>query len=134
MPIFSALYFSPLFHIFEKYAKNLKIPVSLLSFVNDGFFISQEKSLEKNNSFLFYSYSIFSSLLNQFGLVIKHGKTEIFHFSDHMDHSILSYLISLILEVLYCFLKKSGNIWDLFLIESFYFNNILTFTLTKHCQ
>jgi len=133
LPIFSALYFSPLFHTFEKHAKNLKIPVSLLSFVNDGFFISQEKSLEKNDSFLFCSYNIFSSLLNQFGLVIKHGKTEIFHFSDHMDYSILSHLISLILEVLYCFLKKPGNIWDLFLIESFHFNNILTFTLTKHC-
>ena len=64
LPIFSALYLSFLFYISEKCAKNLKIPVSLLFFINNGFFISQGKSLEKNNFFLFCSYNIFSSLLD----------------------------------------------------------------------
>ena len=81
LPIFSALYLSPLFYIFEKCAKNLKIPVSLLSFIDNGFFVSQGKSLEKSYFFLFCNYNIFPSLLDQFRLVIEHGKTEIFHFS-----------------------------------------------------
>jgi len=72
-PIISALYFSFLFHIFKKRTKNLKIPVSFLSFVDDSLFISQEKSFEKSNSILYCSYNIISSLFNQFGLVIEHG-------------------------------------------------------------
>ena len=34
-PILSVLYLSSLFHIFEKNTKNLKIPVSLLLFVDN---------------------------------------------------------------------------------------------------
>ena len=81
-PILSALYLFSIFHIFEKRVKNLKISVSFLSFVNDRLFISQEKSLEKTNSYFFCSYNIISFLLEQFGLVIKHGKTENFTFLD----------------------------------------------------
>ena len=68
-------------YIFEKCTKNLKIPVSLLSFVNNGLLVSQEKSLKKTNLFLFCSYNIISSLLIQFRLVIKYRKTEVFYFS-----------------------------------------------------
>jgi len=75
--ILFTLYLSSLFHIFEKRTKNLKIPISFLSFVNNGLFISQEKSFEKSNSIL---YNIIFSLLKQFRLVIKHEKSEIFHF------------------------------------------------------
>jgi len=46
-PILFTLYLSPIFHIFEKKTKNLKITVSFLSFIDDGLFISQEKSFEK---------------------------------------------------------------------------------------
>ena len=81
LPILSALYLSPILYIFEKRAKNLKIPVSFLLFVDNGLFILQEKSFERINSILFYSYNIISSLFKQFGLVIKHGKTKVFHFS-----------------------------------------------------
>jgi len=38
--ILSALYLSPIFDIFEKRIKNLKIPISILSFVDDGLFIT----------------------------------------------------------------------------------------------
>ena len=79
--ILSALYFSPLFHIFKEHVKNLKIPVSFLSFVNDSLLVFQEKSFEKTNLLLFCSYNIISSLLNQFSLAIEYGKTEVFHFS-----------------------------------------------------
>jgi len=80
-PILSALYLSLIFHIFEKHLKNLNIPISVLSFVNDELFISQSKSLSISNTNLFYSYNIILSLFIRFGLVIKHGKAEIFHFS-----------------------------------------------------
>ena len=39
-PVLSALYLAPVLHILEKCLKNLKIPVSILSFVDDGLFIA----------------------------------------------------------------------------------------------
>jgi len=80
-PILSALYLSLIFHILEKHLKNLKIPISFLSFVDDSLFISQHKSIQVLNANLFYSYNIVSTLLTKFSLVVKHGKSEVFHFS-----------------------------------------------------
>ena len=80
-PILSALYLSPLLYILEKWLKTLNIPVSLLSFVDDGLFISQNKSIDILYSQLFYSYNVLSGLLNKFGLNIEHSKTEMFHFN-----------------------------------------------------
>jgi len=62
-PILLALYITFLFHIFKKRTKNLSIPilVSILSFVNNGLFVSQEKSYEKSNVVFYYSYSICQS-------------------------------------------------------------------------
>jgi len=80
-PILSALYLSPLLYILEKRLKTLKILVSLLSFVDDGLLISQNKSIDISNSQLFCSYNILSSLLDKFGLNIEHSKTEMFHFN-----------------------------------------------------
>ena len=80
-PILSALYLSPLIYILENHLKNLKIPNSIISFVNDGLFISQSKSFDISNSCLFYSFNILSNLLKKFGLVVEHSKTEIFHFN-----------------------------------------------------
>ena len=76
--ILLALYLSLVFHIFEKRVKN---PVFVLSFVNDGFFITQNKSLYISNSNLFCSYYVMSLPLGQFELFIKYRKTEVFHFS-----------------------------------------------------
>ena len=80
-PILSALYLSPFLHILEKCLKNLKIPISILLFVDDGLIIAQNKSLDISNSHLFCSYNVLSKLLDSFGLVIEHMKTEIFHFN-----------------------------------------------------
>jgi len=80
-PILSALYLFLIFYILEKHLKNLKIPVSILSFVDDHLFISQNISLHVSNANLFCSYNIVSNLLTKFGLVIEHRKTEVFHFS-----------------------------------------------------
>jgi len=77
-PILLALYLSLIFYIFEKRQKNLKIPIFVISFVNNGLFISQDKSFNISNSNLFCSYNVMSSLLKQFGLVIKYRKMEVF--------------------------------------------------------
>ena len=53
----------------------------ILSFVDDGLLVSQNKWLTVLNSFLFYSYQIISSPLERFGLRLEYGKTEVFHFS-----------------------------------------------------
>jgi len=43
LSILSALYLSPVFHILKKRLKNIKIPISIISFVDNGLFISQNK-------------------------------------------------------------------------------------------
>ena len=65
-PILSTLYIAPIFHIFEKRSKNLfqNSFVSFLSFVDDRFFILQEKYFKKSSAFLFCSYNIISSLFD----------------------------------------------------------------------
>ena len=80
-PILSTLYLSPLLYILENRFKNLNIPISILSFVDNDLFIVQDKSFFISNSHLFCSYNILAKLLDSFGLVIEHSKTEIFHFS-----------------------------------------------------
>ena len=80
-PILSALYLSLIFYIFEKWLKILKISIFILSFIDNGLFISQHKSISVSNMNLFCSYNIVSTLLTSFGLVVEHGKTEVFHFS-----------------------------------------------------
>ena len=59
--ILPALYVAPIFHIFEKRSKNL-LPLISVSFVDNGLFVSQEKSYKKSNANLFCSYNIISSL------------------------------------------------------------------------
>ena len=80
-PILSSLYLSPLLFILENRFKNLNIPISILSFIDNGLFIVQDKSFHISNSHLFCSYNILSKLLDSFGLIVEHSKTEIFHFS-----------------------------------------------------
>jgi len=80
-PILSALYLTPFLYILEKHLKNLKIPISILSFVDDGLIIAQNKSIDILNAHLFCSYNILSKLLVDFSLVIEHGKTEVFYFN-----------------------------------------------------
>ena len=80
-PILSSLYLSLFLYILENRLKNLRIPVSILSFVDDGLMIAQNKSFDISNSQLFCSYNVLTKLLDSFGLVIEYLKTEIFHFS-----------------------------------------------------
>ena len=80
-PILSALYFTPFLYILEKCLKNLKIPISILLFIDDGLIVAQNKSLDISNTHLFCSYNVLSKLLDNFGLIIKQAKTENFHFN-----------------------------------------------------
>ena len=80
-PILLALYLSLFLYILEKYLKNLKISISIISFVDDGLFISQSKSLNISNCCLFCSYNILTKLPKKFGLIVKYSKTEVFHFN-----------------------------------------------------
>jgi len=43
--------------------------------------VISRKTFEKTNTNIFCSYNIISFLLNQFGLVIEYGKSEVFYFS-----------------------------------------------------
>jgi len=79
--ILSALYLGPFLHILENHLKNLKIPVSILSFVDDGLLVTQSKSFSFSNSLLFCSYNVISNLLSKFGLIVEHSKIKVFHFS-----------------------------------------------------
>ena len=80
-PILSALYLSLFLYILEKRLKNLKIPISFIFFVDDGLIIAQNKSIVTSNSQLFCGYNILSKLLDKFGLIVEHSKTDIFHFN-----------------------------------------------------
>ena len=84
--ILSALYLLPVFHSFENHLKILKI--SIISFVDNGLFISQNKSILHSNANLFCCYNIILSLLTKCSLIVEHGKTDIFHFSR--SHSLFN--------------------------------------------
>ena len=80
-PILSTLYLASILHILEKQLKILKIPVSILSFVDNGLLTVQSKSLTILNDFLFYSFKVTAFFLKKFGFILKHNKMEVFHFS-----------------------------------------------------
>ena len=77
-PIILALYLLTFLHILEKQLKNLKIPISFLSFVDDRLLIAQSKSCLLSNSLLFCYYNVASNILSNFGLIVEHSKTKIF--------------------------------------------------------
>jgi hypothetical protein len=78
-PIESALYFAPVLSIFNQWAAHLDVTV--LSYVDDGTLIVQTKSWDSNLCILREAYGIMFDLLTEFGLVLKHNKSELFHFS-----------------------------------------------------
>ena len=72
------LYIFILFFIYlKKEQKTFYFYFCFSFFFIDNF---QKKSYEKSNAILYCSYSIIFSLFNQFGLIIEHDKSEVFHF------------------------------------------------------
>jgi len=127
-PILSALYLSLFLYILEKRLKNLKIPISTLLFVDDGLIITQNKSLNTSNFHIFCSYNVLSKLLDSFGLVIKHTKTEIFHFNR--SHGIFN-PPPLDLTPIRGPILHPKNTWDSYSTENYCFINILITIRTK---
>ena len=80
-PILSALYLLSFLYILEKCLKILKIPISILLFVDDGLLLLQSKSFSIFNFCLFCSYNIVTILFSKFRLIVKHSKTEVFYFN-----------------------------------------------------
>jgi len=82
-PIISAIYIAPIIRTFKNRVNNLreKIPLDILSFIDDGLLVSQEKSYELSFAYLLCSYNIMSKLLLDAGLVMEHNKLEVFHFT-----------------------------------------------------
>ena len=119
--ILSALYLSLFIYILENWLKNLKILTSFISFVDDGLFISQSNSIDISNSHLYCSYNVLTNLLEKFGLVVKHSKTEIFHFNR--SHGVFN-LSLLNLSSLKGNILLSSNTWKYL---GFIFNRKLTF-------
>jgi len=74
---------APIIKTFKKRIKNLKdkIPTNILLFVDNGLLISQKKNYELSSFFLLYSYNIMSKILLDAGLVMKHKKSKVFHFT-----------------------------------------------------
>ena len=73
---------SPIFNIDVGVGQGLALsPILLALYLSSFLFISQDKSFEMSNSCLFCSYNVMSNLLDKFGLVVEHSKTEVFYFS-----------------------------------------------------
>ena len=79
--ILFALYITPFIHIFEHRAQALNLDTCILSFVGDGLLISQGIMYNITLPELYSSYRVVTDLMVCFGLVIKHDKSKIFHFS-----------------------------------------------------
>jgi hypothetical protein len=54
---------------------------TILSYIDDGTLIVQMKSWSSNLCILREAYGIMFDLLSEFGLVLKHNKSKLFHFS-----------------------------------------------------
>ena len=121
LPILSTLYLSLIFHILGNWLKILKIPISIISFVNDGLFISQNKSISHLNMNLFCSYNVISFLLTKFELVGEHGKTKVFYFSRL--HEVFNLPLLDLFPLESPILLSKNTWWYL----SFFFNQKLTF-------
>jgi len=83
LPILLALYLTPVLRIWEKRINNLSIPIlaSILSFIDNDLFVSQEKNFEKTNTNLFLCFNMFALILYDFALVVDYSKSEVFHFT-----------------------------------------------------
>ena len=90
-------------------------------FVDDGLFISQSNSIDISNSCLYCSYNIPMNILEKFGLVVKHSKTEVFHFNR--SHRVFN-LPPLDLSLLGGNVLRLNNTWKYL---GFIFDRKLTF-------
>jgi Reverse transcriptase (RNA-dependent DNA polymerase) len=79
-PVLSALYIAPVLKIFAGLEIGRK--VDLMSYVDDGTFITQSVRLEDNLPLLTEAYGVIFRAFTSLGLVLEHDKSEVFHFSQ----------------------------------------------------
>jgi len=85
-PVLSALFIAPIMKLFKLQA--IRLGSRLLSYIDDGTALTQSKSLDDNNAVLKQAYTILFALFASLGLVLKHNKTELFHFDRiHSNHN-----------------------------------------------
>jgi len=85
-PVLSALFIVPIMKLFKLQA--IRLETTLLSYVDDGTAVVQSKSLDNNNAVLKQAYTILFVLFEALGLVLKHDKTELFHFDcSHSNYN-----------------------------------------------
>ena len=87
--ILLALYLSLFLHILEKYLKNLKIPISILLFVDDGLIIVQNKSLDILTLISFVVIMYFQNFLIVLVSSLNMRKLKFSISIDHMESLIL---------------------------------------------
>jgi hypothetical protein len=86
-PILSALYIAPIFHLLDKWIMDFDESMyhspltAFLSFVDDGLLVSTTDNLYDRESSLKEAYAHITTLFTDFGLVMEHSKTELFHFA-----------------------------------------------------
>jgi len=87
-PILLALYFSSFLYILENHVKNLNIPVSILSFVDNGLIIAQNKSIDISNSYLFVVIIYFPNFSTVLVSSSNIRKLKYSILTNHMESSI----------------------------------------------
>ena len=131
-PILSVLYIASLIHIFEHRAQALNLNTSILSFVNNVLLISQGKTYNKILPELYSSYRVVTDLIVMFGLVIKHNKSEIFHFSK-MHNDLNPELNFSAIVPLFSNPRHTGDTWAFTSIDACFSRNTFGTTLPRHC-
>ena len=79
--ILLVFYIASFIYIFELRAQALNLNTSFLSFVDNSLLICYRKTYNTTLPELFNSYRVITDLIVLFGLVMEHGKSEIFYFS-----------------------------------------------------
>ena len=131
--LFILYQFFMFFHKRTKKISYLLFLCLLFHFLMMVFLFLREKSYKKSNINLFCNYSIIFSLFKQFGLVIEHNKSEIFHFSRSMKNYKCLLWISVYQKDFFCIQKKIGDTYTLFSTENSLYINTFTYIPTRPC-
>jgi hypothetical protein len=82
-PVLSVLYLTLVTRLFH--ASDIGQKVDLMSYVNDGSIVAQSRDVKDNLPLLKEAYGWMLRAFECLGLVLEHGKSEVFHFSHAMS-------------------------------------------------
>ena len=133
-PILSSLYLTPFLYILEKHLKNLKIPISILSFVDDGLIIAQNKSFDVSTLNFFVVTMFFLNYLTVSVSLLNIQRLKFFILVDLKVSLIYLLWTFPHLEDQYYDPKTPGSTWVSSSIASSISTSILTTMLTRPYQ